>query len=143
DDRRRVEVEVGAGRGARVPAEPDYDRGKAGRLLGQRDVAALGETDTHCCSLLRTKTVRMCSVTLSCRRLRASATLYGHASAKEGRSLLGRKVVIQQSRGLYPGVMQRNVVLPGRPDARTPGRSQDRPAGSSRDARVDPGVDPR
>ena len=31
-----------------VPAEADDDRGQAGRLLGERDVAALGEADTHC-----------------------------------------------------------------------------------------------
>ena len=43
----RVEVEVGAGGGAHVPAEADHDRGQARRLLGQRDVAALGEADTH------------------------------------------------------------------------------------------------
>ena len=42
-----VEVEVGAGGGADVPAEADGHGGQAGRHLGQGDVAALGEGDRH------------------------------------------------------------------------------------------------
>src|SRR5690606_14395594 len=46
-DRRGVEVEVGAGGGADVPAEADRDGGKARCLLGERDVAALGQAYCH------------------------------------------------------------------------------------------------
>ncbi len=47
-----VQVEVGSGGGAGIPTEPDRQRGELGRarlsrLLGQADVAALGEADGH------------------------------------------------------------------------------------------------
>src|SRR6478736_943901 len=42
-----VDVEVGAGGGADVPAEADRDGGKARCLLGERDVAALGQAYCH------------------------------------------------------------------------------------------------
>ncbi|GAA3235900.1 hypothetical protein GCM10020256_54120 [Streptomyces thermocoprophilus] len=42
-----VEVEVGAGGGADVPAQTDDDRGQARGLLRQRYVAALAEADSH------------------------------------------------------------------------------------------------
>src|SRR5262249_33819232 len=105
-DRGGVQVKVRPGGRARIPAEPDYDRGEAGRLLGERDVATLGETDTHCCSLLRTKTVRMCSVTLSYWRPRASATLYGPVSTRDGRSVLGVCALIQQPWSFIQGSME-------------------------------------
>ena len=44
---RGVEVEVGAGGGADVPAEADRDGGQARSLLGERDVAALGQAYSH------------------------------------------------------------------------------------------------
>ena len=42
-----VDVEVGAGRRADVPAETDGHGGEAGGLLVQRDVATLAEADCH------------------------------------------------------------------------------------------------
>ncbi len=46
-DGARVEVEVRAGGGADVPAEADRDGGQARCLLGERDVAALGQAYSH------------------------------------------------------------------------------------------------
>lgn len=43
-----VEVVVGPGGGARVPAEPDGELGEgAAGFLGERDIAALGERNGH------------------------------------------------------------------------------------------------
>src|SRR5690606_12960031 len=47
-DRRGVEVEVRAGGGADVPAEAHGDGGQARSLLGERDVATLGQAYSHC-----------------------------------------------------------------------------------------------
>jgi hypothetical protein len=46
-DRRGVEVEVGARRRADVPPEPDDHGGEAGCCLGEADVPALAEADSH------------------------------------------------------------------------------------------------
>src|SRR5690606_40593773 len=40
-------VVVRTGRGADVPAQTDQDRGQARRFLAQRDIAALGQGDSH------------------------------------------------------------------------------------------------
>ncbi len=48
-----VEVVVGAGRRADVPAEPDKDRGQPGGFLAERDIAALGQGNAHGLLLLR------------------------------------------------------------------------------------------
>jgi len=47
-DRRGVEVEVRAGGGADVPAEAHGDGRQARSLLGERDVATLGQAYSHC-----------------------------------------------------------------------------------------------
>src|SRR5690606_4596338 len=51
-DRRRVEVEVRAGGGADVPAEAHGDSRQARCLLGERDVATLGQAYSHCWEFL-------------------------------------------------------------------------------------------
>src|SRR5690606_2750763 len=47
EQRGGVQVVVRTGRGADVPAQTDQDRGQARRFLAQRDIAALGQGDSH------------------------------------------------------------------------------------------------
>src|SRR5260221_10691601 len=84
----------------------------------------------------------MCSVTLSCRRPSASATLYGPASTEEARSVLGVNALTKQSWGLYSGHNGGKVLRAGRyladradeaPDGRWPAASVDE--GSTRESR--------
>src|SRR5439155_25314271 len=47
DNRARVEIEVVARGGAKIPPQADFDRGEAGRFLAEADVATLGQAYCH------------------------------------------------------------------------------------------------